>query len=467
MPIKPLAAGLLLALGACTVGPDFKSPMPQAPAQAPFVSADAPLFAATEPPGRWWSLFGDQRLDALVEEALRANTDLRVAAANLARARGALREATRGRLPNVGANASVSYGRPSAQAMYMDEALATSETYDVGLDVNYQLDLFGRIRRAIEAGRADVEATQAALDVARISVVAETSRAFADVCGAGQQLAVARRSLAVQQQTFDLTRRQFEGGRGTALDTNQAGSLLDQTRAAIPTFEAQRQTALFRLAVLIGRPPASFPAEVADCTTPPALSSALPVGDGASLLARRPVIRAAERRLAAATARIGVATAGLYPDIRIGGSVGSTSTSIGDLGSGSALRFGIGPLISWSLGNVTLARARIAQAEADAQAALATFDGTWLRALEETESALTRYAGEQERVATLSRARDQSGEAARIARLRYEAGRENFQIVLEAERSLAQTEAALAQARAQLSTNLIALFLALGGGWAS
>jgi outer membrane protein TolC len=257
----------------------------------------------------------------------------------------------------------------------------------------------------------------------------------------------------------------LEGGRGTALETNQAGSSLEQTRAAIPTLEADRTTALYRLSVLTGRPPAEFPRDVAGCTTPPTLSSPIPVGSGATLLSRRPDIRAAERSLAAATARIGVATAELYPDIRIGGSIGSTATAIGDLVSGSAFRYSLGPLISWSFPNTGIARARIAQAEASAQAALAQFDGTWLGALEETETALARYANELDRVATLRRARDQSQEAARIARLRFEAGREGFQIVLDAERQLAQAEALLARSEAQLSTYLVSLFLALGGGW--
>jgi outer membrane protein TolC len=167
----------------------------------------------------------------------------------------------------------------------------------------------------------------------------------------------------------------------------------------------------------------------------------------------------------AATARVGVATAELYPDISLGLSAGSTSTSLGGLASGSGFRFSLGPLISWSFPNTSIARARIAQAEAGADAALARFDGTWLGALEETESALTRYAGELDRVATLRRARANGAEAARIARLRYRAGREPFQIVLEAERSLSQIEATLAQAEAQLSDNLVSVFLALGGGW--
>jgi NodT family efflux transporter outer membrane factor (OMF) lipoprotein len=456
---KLLAGAGALALAACTtVGPDFRSPTPTAPAQTGFVGTASPAFTGNEPPGRWWSLFANPLLDRLIEEALTANTDLRVAAANLARARAVLRETRAGQLPTTSVSAGAAYGDTP-------ETSGAGPIFDAGLDIGYQLDLFGRLRRATEAGRADVEAVQAAFDLTRITVAAETARAYADACSAGRQLEVARQSVRIQADTFDLTRRLVEGGRGTALETGQAAAQLEQTRAAIPGIEAQRQTALYRLAVLTGRPPADFPREVAGCTTPPTLSQPIPVGNGASLLARRPDIRAAERELAAATARIGVATAELYPDIRLGLSAGSTSDTVGGLVSGSGFRFSLGPLISWSFPNTRVARSRIAQAEASAQAALARFDGSWLNALEETESALTRYAAELDRVAALRRALAGSTEAARVARLRYRAGREPFQITLEAERSLAQIEAALAQAEAQLSNNLIAVFLALGGGW--
>ncbi|PSJ38104.1 efflux transporter outer membrane subunit [Allosphingosinicella deserti] len=460
---KLIPAASLLALAACTVGPDYASPTPKAPAQTGFVSAASPAFTGDEPPGRWWSLFSDPVLDGLIEQALTANTDLRVAQANLAQARAVLRETRAGRLPSTTVSAGATYGNPSDANSPI--ALGSDVIFDAGLDVSYQLDLFGRIRRGIEASRADLGAVQAAFDFTRITVAAETARAYADACSSGRQLAVARESVRIQEETFDLTRRLVEGGRGTALESGQAGAQLEQTRAQIPTLEAQRRTALYRLSVLTGRPPAEFPQQVASCERAPSLSQPIPVGSGASLLARRPDIRQAERELAAATARIGVATASLYPDISLGGSIGSTATSVGDLASSSGFRFGIGPLISWSFPNVAVARARIAQAEAGADASLARFDGTWLNALQETESALTRYASELDRVATLRRAQANSEEAARIARLRYRAGRENFQVVLDAERSLSAIESSLAQAEAQLSDNLVTVFLALGGGW--
>jgi outer membrane protein TolC len=217
--------------------------------------------------------------------------------------------------------------------------------------------------------------------------------------------------------------------------------------------------------VLIGKPPAEFPADVAACETLPTVTRPIPVGDGAGLLKRRADVRAAERRLAAATARIGVATADLYPSISLGGSIGSTALSPEDMFSDKGFRFSLGPLISWTFPNIAAAKAQIAQAEAGADAALATFDGTWLTALQDTETALANYVAAGTRVETLRRATAQGEEAARIARLRYRAGAENFQIVLDSERSLAATEALLAQAQAQFSDATVSLFLALGGGW--
>jgi NodT family efflux transporter outer membrane factor (OMF) lipoprotein len=454
-----------LALAGCMVGPNYRSPEPGAPGQDPFLSGKSPAFTQDQPPGRWWSLFNDPLLDSLIEEALRNNTDLRVAAANLRRARAVLRETRSGLFPTATATASATYSRQSGDQLQFQGSASQGESYDAGIDATYQIDLFGRIRRAIQARRAEVGAAQAAFDVSRITVAAETARAYADACSTGRQLAVARETVRIQEQTYDLTRRLLDGGRATALETGQAGSLLEQVRATLPTLEAQRQTALFRLSVLTGRPPANFPREVASCETIPTLARPIPIGDGATLLSRRPDVRQAERELAAATAQVGVATASLYPSITLGGSIGTSATSLSGLGSSDSLRFSIGPLISWDLSNLFVGGARIAQAKADAEGKLANFEGTWLKALQETESALTRYARELDRRDALRRARAQSAEAARIARLRYQAGRDSFQVVLDAERSLASVEAELARSESQLSDYSVSLFLALGGGW--
>jgi NodT family efflux transporter outer membrane factor (OMF) lipoprotein len=458
----PLTA---LALAGCMVGPNYRSPAPEAPAQKPFLSAKSPAFAQDQPPGHWWSLFADPTLDRLVEEALRNNIDLRVAAANLSRARAVLRETRSGLFPSATANAGATYSRQSGDQLGFQGVATEGWSYDAGIDASYQIDLFGKIRRAIEAARADVGASQAAFDVTRVTVAAETARAYADACGAGRQLAVARETVRIQEQTYDLTQRLLAGGRATALETGQAGALLEQVRATLPTLETQRQTALFRLAVMTGRPPADFPREVAACETAPTVTRPIPVGDGAALLVRRPDIRQSERELAAATARVGVATAALYPTITLGGSAGSSATSLGSLTSSESFRFSVGPLISWEFTNLFVGRSRIAQAQATAEGALAKFEGTWLNALEETETALTRYARELDRREALKRGLAQSSEAARIARLRYQAGRDSFQVVLDAERSRALLEAELARSESQLSDYSVSLFLALGGGW--
>jgi len=458
-----LAAGLTLS--GCVVGPNYVSPAPKAPAQGDLSQAGAPGFVPDEPPADWWKLFDTPVIDRLVGEALSANTDLRVAEANLRQARAVLRETRSQRLPSTTVNAQATHARTPGAAMGIPNASFEGETYTVGLDASYQVDLFGKITRAIQAGRADVEASQAAYDLTRVTVVAETIRAYADACAAGQQLKVASQTLKLQEDTFDLTRRLEAGGRGTGLETAQGGALLEQTRATVPVFEAQRKAALFRLATLTGKPPAEAPTDVAGCETVPVVRQAIPVGNGATLLARRADVRAAERRLASATAQIGVATADLYPNISIGGSIGSTALDPKDLFKSSSFRFSVGPLLSFSFPNMTVARARIAQAKAGADAALATFDGTWLTALRDTETALASYVAQGQRVEALRRGRDQSAEAARIARLRYRAGAEPFQTVLDAERSLANNELSLAQAESDFSDATVTLFLALGGGW--
>ncbi len=458
-----IASGLTLS--GCVVGPNYVSPAPKAPAQGTLSQANAPGFVPDEPPADWWKLYDTPAIERLVGEALAANTDLRVAAANLRQARAVLRETRSARLPTTNVTAQATHSRQPGASLGVPNQSFEGETYSVGLDASYQVDLFGKITRAIEAGRADVEASQAAYDLTRVTVVAETIRAYSDACAAGEQLKVASQTLKLQEETFDLTRRLEAGGRGTGLETAQGAALLEQTRANVPIVEAQRKAALFRLAVLTGKPPAEAPADAASCETPPAVRQAIPVGNGATLLARRADVRAAERRLASATAQIGVATADLYPNISIGGSIGSTALDPKDLFKSSSFRFSIGPLLSFSFPNMSVARARIAQARAGADAALASFDGTWLVALRDTETALANYVAAGQQVEALRRARDQSAEAARIARLRYRAGAEGFQVVLDAERSLASNEALLAQAEGNFSDATVTLFLALGGGW--
>ena len=280
-----------------------------------------------------------------------------------------------------------------------------------------------------------------------------------------ERIAVARQTVDLLDRSLRITQARFDVGRSDRLDVVRVTSLRDQQAALIPSLEADRNAALFRLATLTGRTPQTLPEAVRAARETPELSQPIPVGDGRALLARRPDIKAAERRLAADTARIGVATADLYPRITLGGSIGTTAIGGGDLFGGGPLNWVLGPLISWAFPNQEANRARIAAARADGDAALASFDGTVLRALEETETALSTYAHALQRRAALQTARDEAARAARISTARQREGRIDFLTVLDALRSQAAADADLASADRAVAFAQVDLFRALGGGW--
>lgn len=474
--MKRLVSLAALLLAGCALGPDYKrSADPVSPEAPAFVDPGISKVSPGPAQGQWWRLFNDPALDRLVTEALAHNTDLRQAAANLRRARAVLSEARSGRFPST--DLSASYNRQRIGLDQPQAALGGANAgaggptglefdfFQVGFDASYEVDLFGRVSRTIEAARADAAAAQAALDAARVSVAAETARTYAQACGYAARAQVARDTARLQEQTLDLTRRLAEGGRGTRREIAQAQVLTENARAQVPTFEGERRAALYALATLTGRPPAEVDAQASACTRPPGVATLIPVGDGAALLARRGDVREAERALAAETARIGVATAALYPSVRLAGSVSLASTDIDRIGKDSSFNFSLGPLISWSFPNFAVARARVRQAEASTQGALAAFDGSVLAALGEVEQALARYSSAIEANAGLRRAATAANEAADIARIRFEAGRDSFLQRLDAERDRASARAALAQSDLALAEAQVSLFKALGGGW--
>ncbi|PIB91197.1 efflux transporter outer membrane subunit [Caulobacter sp. FWC2] len=468
-PLKALAvASSLLALTACTtVGPNYKLPEDakiKAPtAQGAFMGAASKAVSQDPVPAGWWKLYDDPVLNGLVEEALKANTDLRVAAANLARARAIAGEADHAGGFKVGASAAAMHSRESGEQFLKAEQLPVENLADVGVKVSYQVDLVGRIKRVAEAAHADAEASQAALDLARVSVAADVARAYVEACANGHERAVAQRTLDLQSRSLAVTQKLVKAGRGTAVDVTRAQAQLDLSRASLPAFQSRRRAALYRLATLTGKPPAEFPKAVEACVAPPILAKPIPVGDGAALLKRRPDVRQAERALAGATARIGVATAALYPNITLGLGAGSTGL-LADIGQAPANRWGLSSLISWTLPGEG-ERALIRQAEAGADGALARFDGVVLTALRETETSLDAYAHDLQRQAALRAARDQAALAETQAQTLYRAGRSPYLIGLDAQRTLVQSEAALAATDSQVAIDQVNLFLALGGGW--
>lgn len=453
-----------LALSGCAVGPDHIAPVPSAPASGPFISAkDATIASPAPVQGSWWRLYDDPVLDQLVGDALAANTDVRVAVARIDRARASLREVRGERAPQIGVGGSVDYGRlPSAQR----QPGGSREDWqvDAGLNVSYEVDLFGRASRGVEAARGDLAASEADADAVRVAIAAETARAYFDAASAAERLTVAERIVALLDRSIDLTARREEVGLAARLDTARIGALRNQRQADVPVLQAEREAALFRLAMLTGRTPRELPPQAGARTTSLRIANPIPVGDGSALLARRPDVRAAERRLAAATARIGVATADLYPRITLGGSAGSTGTGFGDVFGGGPLRWLVGGLLNWTV-NQGPARARIQMAEADSKGELATFDGTVLRAIQETETALSAYARALERRAALQAARNEAEAAVRITRARQAEGQIDSLELLDAERTFADTEAQLAVADGAIGAAQIDLFRALGGGW--
>jgi NodT family efflux transporter outer membrane factor (OMF) lipoprotein len=463
------AAALVAAsLGACTtVGPNYKLPaqaVVNAPAaKAGFRGAVGGEVVSAPPPDHWWRLYDDPRLDALVEQALANNTDLRVAEANLERSQSLVEAAKAARQPDFVVGLGTSETQRSAEAYVHPGAIPVRGLYDAGVAVSYDLDLFGRLRRGVEAASADAEAAQAARDLARVNVAAETVRAYAEVCDTGAELAAAERMLQVQAEGAQLVQRMATGGRDITVSVARQDELVDQIRATMPALRARQSRALFRLATLEGRPAGEFDQSLAACREPPRMRAPLPVGDGAGLLRRRPDVRAAERRLAAATARIGVETAALYPTVQLGGSIGSTG-ALQDFASGLTRRYSIGPTMSWHA-NLNVPRARIAAAGAAAKAELARFDGAVLGALQETETALDVYAQDLDRQADLESRRAHAEKLAQAAHDLQRGGRAGALTVLDADRTVVAADQALAANRSQITQDQIAVFLALGGGW--
>jgi NodT family efflux transporter outer membrane factor (OMF) lipoprotein len=432
------------------------------------VSLNAAAETPAPPPDAWWRLYNDPRLDALVQEALQANRTLAAADANFAAARAVLSAVHANRYPSTAAFAGGLYGRDAVTDEILELGGHAPQTFWLFEDViesAYEVDLFGRVHRAIEVANANADSVAAARDSVRVVVAAETARAYAALCALGEQLDVAHHSLDVVSHEADITVQRHEAGANSAYDVARAQALVAETRSSIPELEGQRRASLFELTAVLGRTPAAAPKELEACVTPPRLVALIPVGDGSALIKRRPDVRQAERRLAAATAEIGVATADLYPTIRLVGLYGGAATELSQLNTNAGRTWGIGPSISWSFPNMAGPRARVRQARAAQAAALASFDATVLGALKETEQALALYGAALETRQSLGDARDRIHEAFSMAHDQFLAGAQSNLDLLTTEQSLVALDAAVAASDAGLVLDQIAVFKALGGGW--
>ena len=462
------AAGILLSIAGCTLGPDYSPPPTPAGADEPLVSVKPSAESTQAPPDQWWRLYQDPLLDHLVAEAFAANDDLRAAQANLSAAAALVQAARAGQYPSTGIELGGVRGRdPTTEEIIeiLGHPPQSLWLFEDVLQVSYEVDLWGRVRRSIESAKDSAQATAAMVDALKITVAAETARAYASVCALGEQVDVAHQSLDVVSRQLKITTDRRDAGSGTDFEVTRQQTLVDQVRANIPVLEGQRRAAWFELAALIGKTPAQAPSEALACRTPPHLGSLLPVGDGISLLKRRPDIRAADRQLAAATAAIGMAKADLYPRVTLSGFYGGGAAHLFELRKESGLIWGVGPSISWSFPNQALPHARIHRAEAAAQQALAQFDSVVLQALKETEKALTLYGAELEHHDALCAAQADAHKTLDQAHGQFEAGAISSLDLLTSEQALVTADAAVASSDAALIQYQIAIFKALGGGW--
>ena len=414
----------------------------------------------------WWKGFNDARLDRLVARAIANNHDVRIASANLKEARALRRLTTFDLAPTVQANAGYANSLLSKVAAPPGTPRDAREIefYDANFDATWELDLFGRVRRSVQAANAQLASVEATrLDVL-VSVTAEVARNYFELRGLQNQLAVARKNADLQTETLKITQSRLEGRRGTDFDVSRSRSLLNLTLSTIPPLEAAIQKSIYRIAVLAGQQPTALTSELSAPEPLPLAMPSLALGDPASLLRRRPDIRAAERSLAAATARIGVATADLFPRVTFVGSVGLEADTFAGLGKSGADTWNFGPRITWAALDLGRVHARIKAADARTEASLAFYERTVLTALEETEGALVDFGNEQSRQQFLETSAEASQKAADLAHQRYEGGVTDFLSVLDAERTLLEAHDRLAASQTRTVTALVAVYKPLGGG---
>lgn len=460
-----LLAAALLPLS-CTMGPDYVEPEARVPEtwsleRPKGVSSEADDLAS------WWTRLGDPALDRLMVRALDENHDLGIALARLREARARRVAVGAAGFPTIDASAAYSrvQGSEATELAQFGGAGAPIDLYDVGLDASWEIDFWGRLARSIEAADAETAAGVADVRSVLVSLAAEVATSYVDMQSFATRLAIARRNVAIQADTLELTRSRFESGLASELDTAQAERVLADTRSSIPPLLDGLARARNRLAVLIGSDAAEVEGLIDLERGVPVPPADVAVGVPADLLRRRPDIRRAERRLAAETARIGVAEAELYPRLTLFGGLGLQSATIDDTFGADALTTSYGAGVVWPLFDGGRLRAAVEVQNARQEQALETWIGTVRIAVEEAENALSAYGQEQERRAALWRAVEHARDSLRLSRDLYREGLEPFQTVLDAQRSLADVEDRLAASDAAVATDLIAIYRALGGGW--
>jgi NodT family efflux transporter outer membrane factor (OMF) lipoprotein len=464
-----VVVALVLTLSGCAVGPKYKRPATSVPQQW---TVNEPRGTSTrEPAEQWWTVFHDAEFEKLVGRATQANLDLKLASARVAEARALRGISKSGLFPSIGASAAASRNRErvfaGATGASHSPAIMPIEVsnFQGGFDASWELDVFGRTRRGLQAATADIAAANELRRDVLVTVLGEVGRSYAELRGFQLRLDIAERNIAIQQDTLDLTKSRSAAGLATQLDVTRADAQLEATRSAVPVLQSGIEISIHRLSVLLGEEPGALRAELLPAAPVPLSPPEVPVGLPSQLLERRPDVRQAEAQIVAATARVGEAKANFFPRIQLLGDAGRQATQLHDLTLGVGNFFSAGPSISLPIFTGGRIRSEVRVADARLQQAVIGYRAAVLSALEDTENALVRYSQEQTRRERLENAVKSNEEAVRLSSELYRAGLTDFLAVLDAQRDLYANEDLLAQSRTAQTVNLIALYKALGGGW--
>lgn len=450
---------LPLLVTGCAAGPDYRAPHTRRPG---LQGVDAKLENTDKFQVRWWRQFNDATLDTLIHRAVANNLDLRIALARLAESRARLGISRSDQWPSIETGAS--YSRSHGQQPGFTTQQVTVERYQAGFDASWELDLFGGVRRAVEAAHADMQADEARLEAAQVSVMAEVARNYFILRGTQLRLSIAQRGVDNQRETLKLTQARARIGTGSEQDVASAAARLRAVEAQLPLLHMQARASEFRIAVLLGERPGELDIDLTPKSFRP-IDTSLSIGNAGDILARRPDVRIAERRLAAATARIGVAKAAFYPQVSLGGFIGFLSGNSSDFGHADSGAWSLLPSISWSGLNWSRLSSRLGASRAGAKAALVQYRQTVLLAIEDIDNALVGYNQQHTRVKDLLEQSHFSQKAVQLAQARYQEGAANFLQLLDAQRTALDAEDKLAQAETAINTQAIAVYKALGGGW--
>lgn len=459
-----ICAIVAVATAGCIVGPNYRTPELETPKQwaeeraAPAAMDEATLVS-------WWQVFDDPVLNDLIARSVESNYDLQAATARVREARALHQAAISAFFPTVDTSTFATRNRRSRNSLNFPVEQLDTDLYDAEFDASWELDLFGGKERSAEAALADVQAAVENRRDVLVSLTAEVARNYVELRGFQQRLATAEDNLGAQQEAVEITEARFHGGLSSELDAIQARALLAGIRAEIPQLETSIRQAIYRLGVLVGGEPEALADELGPPAAIPAAPPSVPAGLPSELLRRRPDIRRSERQLAAATARIGVQTAELFPKLTLTGTAGLQSLSASDLFTAGSRYWTAGPTLSWRVFDAGRIRAGIEAAKARTEQAAAGYAQTVYGALQEVEAALVEYANERVRYGALADAVTQNRQAVDLGNELYTRGLGDFLSVLVAERALYVSEDDLVASQANVSAAVVALYKALGGGW--